>query len=136
MNIEKSEENAEFIPNRQLNTKKDTQEINIELKSNSKKLTKFHYYKDLIAISVSFFFVFASYGSIASLQSVINSKSSLGTISLFVISITFALSCLFLPSLFIEKFGYKWSVFLCEIGYCTYSIANLYPKWWILMPCK
>ena len=97
-------------------------------------LSKMKILKNLIAISVSFFFLFSSFNSIANLQSSLNSEASLGTVSLFVIYAAFALSCLVLPSLLTSKFGYKWSLFMCEIAYCVYIITNLYSKWWTLIP--
>lgn len=129
MNQDKSasktkEETKNFIENFQLDDNKP------EIAT----LTKFQCYKNLISLSISFFFLFSAFNAISNLQSSLNSEASLGTISLFVIYASFALSCLFLPSILTSKLGYKWSLFICEICYCIYIIANLYSKWWTLIP--
>ena len=90
--------------------------------------------KNLIVISVSFFFLSGGHSSIANLQSSLNSEGSLGTVSLCTIFAAFFFSCLFLPSLLMAKFSYKWSLFFCEFGYFAYILANLYVKWWTLIP--
>ena len=90
--------------------------------------------KNLIVISVSLFFLSGGHSSIANLQSSLNSEASLGTVSLFTVFAAFFISCLFLPSLLMAKFSYKWSLFFCEFGYLAYIIANLYVKWWTLIP--
>ena len=122
-NLNSNEEGKQFIDKFQLG---DTQ--------TNAGLSKIKCIKNLIAISVSFFFLFSAFNSIANLQSSLNSEASLGTYSLFVIYASFALSCLVLPSLLTSKFGYKWSLFMCEIAYCIYIITNLYVKWWTLIP--
>ncbi len=123
-NVNSNEEGKKFIDKFQLG---DTQTM-------GGGLSKVKCIKNLIAISVSFFFLFSAFNSIANLQSSLNTEASLGTYSLFVIYASFALSCLILPSMLTSKFGYKWSLFMCEIAYCIYIITNLYVKWWTLIP--
>jgi hypothetical protein len=123
-NVNSNEEGKKFIDKFQLG----------ETQTMSGDLSKVKCIKNLIAISVSFFFLFSAFNSIANLQSSLNTEASLGTYSLFVIYASFALSCLILPSMLTSKFGYKWSLFMCEIAYCVYIITNLYVKWWTLIP--
>jgi hypothetical protein len=124
-NVNKNDEGRKFI---------DKFQLDGDQSNEYEGLSKFKCIKNLVAISVSFFFLFSAFNSIANLQSSLNSESSLGTVSLFVIYAAFALSCLVLPSLLTSKFGYKWSLFFCEIAYCVYIITNLYSRWWTLIP--
>ena len=97
-------------------------------------LTKKQCIKNLVVLSISMFFLACGHSSIANLQSSLNTEASLGTVSLFVVFSSFFLSCLFMPSLLMSKFGYKWSIIICEIGHVVYIAANLYVKWWTLIP--
>jgi hypothetical protein len=117
MEEETNEEDNKFIED----------DINFEV--DKIELSKKKCIKNLIVLSFSIFFLFSAYGSLNTLQSSLNSEASLGTISLFVIFSSFFLSCLIsIPSLVTTKFGYKWSLFMSEICYNIYIIANLYPK--------
>jgi hypothetical protein len=117
MEEETNEEDNKFIED----------DINFEV--DKIELSKKKCIKNLIVLSFSIFFLFSAYGSLNTLQSSLNSEASLGTISLFVIFSSFFLSCLIsIPSLVTTKFGYKWSLFMSEICYTIYIIANLYPK--------
>ncbi len=72
----------------------------------------------------------------ANLQSSLNSDQGLGTASLATIYITIIISCLFLPPIMIKNIGLKWTIVISQICYLLFIAANMYPKWYILMPGK
>ena len=70
----------------------------------------------------------------ANLQSSLNSDQGLGTASLAVIYITIIISCLFLPPVMIKNIGLKWTIVISMACYLLFIAANMYPKWYILIP--
>lgn len=75
--------------------------------------------------------MFSSSG-INNLQSSLN--GILGITSLVVLTLSFTLTCLFVPLLMSKYIGYKWSLILSQIGQFLYIIANFAPSYWTLMP--
>ena len=75
-----------------------------------------------------------AYQSMANLQSSLNSDEGLGTASLATIYITIIISCLFLPSIMIKNIGLKWTIVISQICYLLFIAANMYPKWFVLIP--
>lgn len=70
----------------------------------------------------------------ANLQSSINSKDSLGTISLSAIYGALVISCIFLPTLLIRKLTVKWALFFSMLCYAPYIAAQFYPRFFTLIP--
>ena len=70
------------------------------------------------------------------LQSSLNQVEGLGTISLSIIYGSLVLSCLFLPSLFINTMGCKKTIAVCFIPYILYMAANLYAVWATMIPAS
>ncbi len=91
--------------------------------------------RNLFIISLSWTFLFTAFQSMANLQSSLNSDSGIGTTSLSTIYITLVISCLFLPTIMIKKFGLKNTIIFSQSTYLLYIAANIYPKWFILLPC-
>jgi hypothetical protein len=116
-----------------LNAKVNKVEL-FETENQAPVLNKRGCYKNLIMLSLAFFFLFCGFNSLANLQSSLNSEAGLGTVSLCVVYASFCVSCLFLPPIMIAKIGYKWSIVICMCTYCIYIITNLYVKWWTLIP--
>jgi hypothetical protein len=90
--------------------------------------------KNLMVISFAWVFLFTAYQSIANLQSSLNSDQGLGTASLSSIYVTLVVSCLFLPPIMIKNLGLKWTIAISQFAYLLFIAANMYPKWYILMP--
>ena len=66
--------------------------------------------KNVLIISLAFFFEWTAYNGIANLQSSLNSNVDFGPIGTNSLAITYGfsvLSCLFLPTLVIKKLGLK-----------------------------
>ena len=91
-------------------------------------------YKNLLVIGLSWLFIFTAYTSVSNLQSSLNNEDGLGTTSLSIIYISLIVSCIFLPSTLLEKLGVKYTILFSQIGYVTYIIANVYPKYYTLVP--
>ena len=90
--------------------------------------------KNLYVVSFGFLFTFTAFGSLEKLQSSLHSDERLGLTSLIVIYTAFIVSCMFLPSLLIDKLGPKHTLMLSMSGYVTFTLANFYPRYWTLLP--
>jgi hypothetical protein len=108
---------------------KSAKELEAERKSNIRGI-----WRNLLVFSVSIFFVFSASNSINMLQSSVNSKDGLGVRTLQVISISFTISCLFLPSLMAKYCGFKWPLVFSELCMGLYVLANFYPSFYTLLP--
>lgn len=98
------------------------------------KKTKANIWKNMIAISIGFLFLFTAYSALANIQSSLNEVGGLGVASLSVIYGALVLSCMFLPSIIISKLGCKWTICVAMLMYSTYMAANFYPHWGTLIP--
>ena len=96
-------------------------------------ITKIRSYKNLIILSLGFLFLFTAFQALQNLQSSIHKDANLGLASLCVIYAALVLSCMFVPSLVIGKFGAKYAIIVAMGGYVLYTIANFYPRWWTLI---
>ena len=90
--------------------------------------------KNLFVIGLAWFFLFTAFQAMANLQSSLNSDEGLGTASLSTIYITLVVSCLFLPPIMIENLGLKWTIVASQFTYLLFIAANIYPKWYFLIP--
>jgi hypothetical protein len=98
--------------------------------------SKLQIMKNLFVIGTAWMFQFTAYQSMANLQSSLNSDEGLGTASLSSIYASIIISCLFLPPLMIKNIGLKWSIVISQVTYLLFIAANMYPKWWLLIPCN
>ena len=89
-------------------------------------------YKNLVLISVAFLLHFTAFGTTGSLQSSIN--KGLGTASQSVLYGALALSCMFIPSILIEKMTVKWAMVVSVFCYSTNIAAQFYPEYYTLLP--
>ena len=96
--------------------------------------SKLQIMKNLLVISFAWVFLFTAYQSMANLQSSLNSDQGLGTASLSSIYVTLVISCLFVPPIMIRNLGLKWTIVFSQCTYLLFMAANMYPKWYILMP--
>jgi len=78
--------------------------------------------------------LFTAFQSISNLQSSLNSDQGLGTVSLSTIYVTIVVSCLFLPPVMISNIGLKYTIILSQFTYLLYIAANMYAKWYTIMP--
>ena len=89
-------------------------------------------YKNLVLISVAFLLHFTAFGTTSSLQSSIN--KGLGATSQYVQYAAIVLSCMFVPSIMIEKMTVKWAMVVSVFCYSTNIAAQLYPEYYTLLP--
>lgn len=90
--------------------------------------------KNLIIVGLAWIFLFTAYSSIANLQSSLNSDDGLGTVSLSTIYVSLILSCIFIPTILIKNLGIKWTIFCSQLTYILYIAANIYPKYFTMVP--
>ncbi|CAF3797517.1 unnamed protein product [Rotaria sp. Silwood1] len=102
----------------------------IDNKPNGGKSTK----KNFSVISITFILIFTSYNAVTNLQSSANTDGNVGLYSLAIISGCSVFSCLFLTNPIIFLAGYKWTIFIAQIGFLLFVAANIYPKVWLMYP--
>lgn len=90
-------------------------------------------YKNLFILGFAFFCNFTAFNALNNLQSSIHEDKNIGLASLSVIYASIVISCLFIPPVFINKWGYKYTVVCSISGYILYTVAHLYPTWWLFM---
>ncbi len=90
--------------------------------------------KNVFLVGGSWILLFTAFQSIANLQSSLNSDSGLGTASLSTIYVALILGSIFLPTTMMEKLGIKWTIVICQFTYILYIAANLYAKYWTMIP--
>ncbi|CAN9507506.1 unnamed protein product [Ophioblennius macclurei] len=91
-------------------------------------------FKNVLVISVGFLFLFTAYGGLQSLQSSLNAEEGMGVASLSVIYASIIVSSMFLPPIMIKNLGCKWTLVVGMACYVSYSLGNLYPGWYTLIP--
>ncbi|XP_028252453.1 protein unc-93 homolog A [Parambassis ranga] len=91
-------------------------------------------FKNVLVVSVGFLSLFTAYGGLQSLQSSLNAEEGMGVASLSVIYASIIISSMFLPPLMIKNLGCKWTIVAGMACYVSYSVGNLYPGWYTLIP--
>lgn len=89
---------------------------------------KWRILKNVSAVSCAFMVQFTAFQGTANLQSSINAKDGLGTVSLSAIYAALVLSCMFLPTLIIKRLTVKWTLCLSMLCYAPYIASQFYPR--------
>ena len=89
------------------------------------KISAVRAYKNLVVMGVGFLLLFSAFSSLQNLLSSLYPQN--GFLSLCFIYVAFMISCLIIPSLVIQKTGWKYALVLSMIGYSIYTILNLHP---------
>ena len=113
---------------------KENERKQVAAESSNHVKSKCRINKNICVLSIGFLLTFTAFGSLEKLQSSLYSDERLGLISLIVIYTAFGLSCLFVPTILINKLGCKYSLMLAMGGVVTLTIANFYPRYWTLLP--
>lgn len=95
---------------------------------------KYRIIKNLIAINVSFLFIYAAVNAVASVQPILNQEENLGVASQVVIFAVQTLTCLVFPSILFDLVGFKWSMIISELFFLSYIGFQAFPKWYTLIP--
>ncbi|KAM9354941.1 protein unc-93 homolog A [Pholidichthys leucotaenia] len=91
-------------------------------------------FKNILVVSIGFLSLFTAYGGLQSLQSSLNAEDGMGVASLSVIYASIIISSMFLPPIMIKNLGCKWTIVVGMACYVSYSLGNLYPGWYTLIP--
>lgn len=107
---------------------------NLQPKLKLSKKEKWRILKNVSAISAAFMIQFTAFQGTANLQSSINAKDGLGTVSLCSIYAAIIVSCLFVPTFVIKRLSAKWTLCASMLCYVPYIGAQFYPKFYTLVP--
>lgn len=95
---------------------------------------KWRILKNVSAISCAFMIQFTAFQGTANLQSSINAKDGLGTVSLSAVYAALVVSCIFVPTFVIKKLTVKWTLCFSLLCYAPYIGAQFYPRFYTLVP--
>lgn len=95
---------------------------------------KWRILKNVSAVSCAFMIQFTAFQGTANLQSSINAKDGLGTVSLSAIYAALVVSCIFVPTFLIKRLTVKWTLCVSMLCYAPYIASQFYPKFYTLVP--
>lgn len=95
---------------------------------------KWRILKNVAAVSLAFMVQFTAFQGTANLQSSINAKEGLGTVSLSAIYAALVVSCIFVPTFLIKRLTVKWTLCLSLLCYAPYIASQFYPRFYTLVP--
>ncbi|XP_076262832.1 UNC93-like protein isoform X2 [Rhynchophorus ferrugineus] len=124
-------DNAPVKPPRELTDEEASQQGKFKMSTKE----KWRILKNVASISCAFMIQFTAFQGTANLQSSINAKDGLGTLSLSSIFAALVVSCIFVPSFLIKRLTVKWTLCLSMLCYAPYIAAQFYPKFYTLIPC-
>lgn len=95
---------------------------------------KWRILKNVSAVSFAFMIQFTAFQGTANLQSSINAKDGLGTVSLSAIYAALVVSCIFVPTFVIKRLTVKWTLCISMLCYAPYIGSQFYPRFYTLVP--
>jgi len=95
---------------------------------------KWRILKNISVVSIAFMVQFTAFQGTANLQSSINAKDGLGTVSLSAIYASLVVSCIFVPTYAIRRLTVKWALCISMLCYAPYIAAQFYPRFYTLVP--
>ncbi|CAG9138282.1 unnamed protein product [Plutella xylostella] len=95
---------------------------------------KWRILKNVAAVSCAFMVQFTAFQGTANLQSSINARDGLGTVSLSSIYAALVVSCIFVPTFLIKRLTVKWTLCLSMMCYAPYIAAQFHPAFYTLVP--
>ncbi|KAK9881599.1 hypothetical protein WA026_016468 [Henosepilachna vigintioctopunctata] len=116
-------------PNRKL-TAEEISQGKFQVSTNE----KWRILKNVSALSCAFMIQFTAFQGTANLQSSINAKDGLGTVSLCAVYAALVVSCIFVPTFMIKRFTVKWTLCISMFTYASYIGAQFYPRFYTLVP--
>lgn len=108
--------------------------ISVREKVKLSRSEKWRILKNVAILSSAFMIQFTAFQGTANLQSSINAKDGLGTVSLSAVYAAIVVSCIFIPTLVIRRLTVKWTLCASMICYAPYIGAQFYPKFYTLVP--
>ncbi|KAG6437410.1 hypothetical protein SASPL_102326 [Salvia splendens] len=91
--------------------------------------------RDVYLLCWAFLLIFLAYGAVQNLESTINTEGDMGTISLGILYVSFAIFSL-VASMVVKKMGSKNALILGTTGYWLFIAANLKPSWYTMVPAS
>ncbi|KAJ6913122.1 UNC93-like protein 3 [Populus alba x Populus x berolinensis] len=91
--------------------------------------------KDVHILSSAFLLIFLAYGAAQNLETTLNTKDDMGTISLGILYVSFTFFSLIASSV-VRFMGSKNAVLLGTSGYWLFIAANLKPTWYTMVPAS
>ncbi|KAG6769459.1 hypothetical protein POTOM_025095 [Populus tomentosa] len=91
--------------------------------------------KDVHILSSAFLLIFLAYGAAQNLETTLNTKDDMGTISLGILYVSFTFFSLIASSV-VRFMGSKNAVLLGTSGYWLFIAANLKPIWYTMVPAS
>ncbi|XP_070561477.1 protein unc-93 homolog A-like isoform X2 [Ptychodera flava] len=89
-------------------------------------------WRNLLLLGVAFFVTFTAHDTYQSLQNV--TDCNFGFSSLIVTHLSVIISALILPNIVLRLVGIKWTVIGCISCYIIYTLANVHPQWYTVIP--
>ncbi|CAN6356580.1 unnamed protein product [Urochloa humidicola] len=90
---------------------------------------------DAHILSAAFLFVFSAYGAAQNLESTVNTKGDLGTVSLGILYTSFTLFSV-VASPVVTRLGPKRALVVGSSGYVLFILANIVPTWYTMVPAS
>ncbi|CAL5092955.1 unnamed protein product [Urochloa decumbens] len=87
---------------------------------------------DAHILSAAFLFVFSAYGAAQNLESTVNTKGDLGTVSLGILYTSFTLFSV-VASPVVTRLGPKRALVVGSSGYVLFILANIVPTWYTMV---
>jgi len=99
------------------------------------RLEKRRYLKNLIVLSIAYFFLFSAYFALRNLQSSLNAVAGLGlyALSSMYLSLVFGSLC---STMIVQRLQPKRTLSLSLVGFVMYSAANFYPRFYTMIPAS
>lgn len=110
------------------------EEISSQGKFKLSRNEKWRILKNISLISCAFMIQFTAFQGTANLQSSINAKDGLGTVSLSAIYAALVVSCIFVPTFVIKRLTVKWTLVFSILCYAPYIGSQFYPRFYTLVP--
>ena len=90
--------------------------------------------KNLLCFGGVYLFLIAAANGTISTQSVLNQDGGLGVLSSALGFTVQLFTCLVLPQFIVDTIGFKGAMIISEICYLLYIAANIYPRYYTLLP--
>ncbi|KAJ3635471.1 hypothetical protein MTP99_008377 [Tenebrio molitor] len=117
-------------PNKEITDEEASQQGKFKLSTKE----KWRILKNVSCISCAFMIQFTAFQGTANLQSSVNAKDGLGTVSLSAIYAALVVSCIFVPTFLIKRLTVKWTLCASLMCYAPYIGLQVYPKFYTLVP--
>ncbi|XP_022865284.1 UNC93-like protein 3 isoform X1 [Olea europaea var. sylvestris] len=110
------------------------EEISLVVESSSPSNTLNHK-RDVHILCWAFILIFLAYNAVQNLESTINTEGDLGTISLGILYVSFAVFSV-VASVVVRQLGTKNALIFGSTGFWLFIAANLMPTWYSMVPAS